>query len=63
MFFKDVVLYKSMSYRKREDEQFVRDSREKYRRELMKKQEEKANAIRRSNSILFRMIRYITNIL
>jgi hypothetical protein len=58
MFFKNVVLHKSMSYRKREDEEFVRDSREKYKRELMKKQEERAKKLARSNSIYYRLIRF-----
>lgn len=59
MFFKDIKLHRSMSYTKKLDEEFVRDSREKYRRELMKKQEDKARAIKRNNSIIFRIIRYI----
>jgi hypothetical protein len=59
MFFKNVVLHKSMSYRKREDEEFVRDSREKYRKELMKKQEERAKKLARANSIYYRLLRYI----
>lgn len=59
LFFKNVELQKSMSYRKREDKENVDKMRQKYKEELMKKQEHKAIIIHRNNSVFYRLIRYI----
>lgn len=59
LFFKNVELQKSMSYRKREDKENVDNMRQKYTEELMKKQEHKAKIIHRNNSVFYRLIRYI----
>jgi hypothetical protein len=61
-FFRNVVLHKSMSYRKREDEEFVKESRERYRKELMAKQEEKAKILKRKNNIFNKIFRIVFNL-
>jgi hypothetical protein len=59
LFFKNVELHKSMSYRKKEDKENVDKMRNKYRKELMEKQEIKAKQIKKYNSIFYRCIMYI----
>lgn len=60
LFFRNVELHKSMSYRKKEDKEKVDKMREKYKLELMKQQEEKAKQIKKMNCIFYRIIMYIT---
>lgn len=59
LFFKNVELHKSMSYRKREDKENVDKMRNKYRNELMKQQEEKAMYIQKHKSIFYRLLHFI----
>lgn len=60
LFFKNVELHKSVSYRIKEDKEKVARMRREYRDELMKKQEEKANQLKKYNSLFYRLISYIS---
>ena len=62
LFFKNVELHKSMSYRKREDKENVDKMRNKYVKELMDKQEEKAKILKKKNNIFNKIFRAFYNI-
>lgn len=59
LFFRNIELHKSMSYRKREDKENVDKMRDKFAKELMKQQEIKANKMKKYNSVFYRLIMYI----
>ena len=60
LFFKNVTLHKSVSYRKKEEKEEVDKMRDKYMKELMKKQEEKSKKIQRHNSLIHKLLRCIS---
>lgn len=52
LFFKNVVLHKSMSYKKELDKQAVIEMRNNYKKELKERQQKKDKAIKENNSLI-----------
>lgn len=59
LFFRNVTLHKSVSYKKREDEKHVKDMRERFQYEQVKRADKLEREIRKQNTIFRKIYRWI----